>query len=215
MFQGFTGTMDSLLNDRITLFAVREARTLGLLGKGGYVRTAALIDDAIQAIFMSKDTNFEDAQSLADRQFDITANVWRKLGDELDNVKTMVSDTAFVYLNRFFCEGTEVLTPMKVYAKADREFTRRYATIVEGIDTILGSYRAAVGRGGDPFVCYKMCIYKCIKLMLKTKHVVHDVNANDTILYARSCAIVLDSAAENYIYIICFSVFFIFNINQS
>ena len=170
MFQGFTGTMDSLLNDRITLFAVREARKLGLLGKGGYVRTAALIDDAIQAIFMPRDTTFKSGQKLADHQFDITANVWKKLGAELDDVKTMVSDTAFVYLNRFFCEGTEVLTPMKVYSKADREFTRRYATVVESIDTILGSYRAAVGRGGDPLVCYKMCIYKSVRLILKTNH---------------------------------------------
>ena len=170
MFQGFTGTMDSLLNDRITLFTVREARKLGLLGKGGYVRTAALIDDAIQAIFMAKETTLKDAQRLADQQFDITATVWKKLGAELDDVKTMISDNAFVYLNRFFCEGTEVLTPMKVYSKADREFTRRYATIVESIDTILGSYRAAVGRGGDPLVCYKMCIYKSVRLMLKTNH---------------------------------------------
>ena len=120
MFQGFTGTMDSLLNDRITLFTVREARKLGLLGKGGYVRTAALIDDAIQAIFMAKETTLKDAQRLADQQFDITATVWKKLGAELDDVKTMISDNAFVYLNRFFCEGTETLPAYaSCYARID------------------------------------------------------------------------------------------------
>lgn len=59
-----------------------------------------MIDDAVQAVECGK----------SDRQ---------ALGAELDEVKTLQSSIKFIFLNRFFCEGAEVYTPAKVYAKAD------------------------------------------------------------------------------------------------
>ena len=46
---------------------------------------------------------------------------------------------AHIYLTCFYCEETEVLAPGEVFAKADREYTGRYATIVDQIDTILAA----------------------------------------------------------------------------
>lgn len=68
-------------------------------------------------------------QTVADNHFITTAETWKSLEAELDTVKTIYSSSKFIYLNRFFCEGSEILTLMKIFARADKKFNRRFATI--------------------------------------------------------------------------------------
>jgi hypothetical protein len=107
------------MNVRISLFCVRRAKRLGYLFKNEAATTAGLIDDAVQAVEIATGSSTEHAQNAA----------------ELDTVKTIYSSSKFIYLNRFLCEGSEVLTPMKVYARADREL-KRFSTIFAQFDTI-------------------------------------------------------------------------------
>ncbi len=64
--------------------------------------------------------------------------MWLKAGASLDMVKTLYRGICCIYLNRMHCEGSEVLTAMKVFAKADREPNRRFSSIHEQIDTVVG-----------------------------------------------------------------------------
>lgn len=150
LFQGWTATLDSLMNVRISLFCVRKAKRAGYLFKSEAATTAGLIDDAVQAIEMAKNTPKEHAQDAANAHYETTCETWKLLAAELDVVKTIYSSSKFIYLNRFFCEASEVLTPLKIFARADRALKRRFASIHSQIDTILGSYRSASDRGACP-----------------------------------------------------------------
>lgn len=50
LFQGWTGCMDSLLNDRLSLYCVRIATEEEAVKETEGARTAALIDDAVQVV---------------------------------------------------------------------------------------------------------------------------------------------------------------------
>jgi hypothetical protein len=136
LFQGWTATLDSLMNVRISLFCVRRAKRAGYLFKNEAATTAGLIDDAVQAVEMAEGSTIEHAQKAADEHFETTSEVWYKLAAELDVVKTIYSSSKFIYLNRFFCEGSEVLTALKVYSRADRELKRRFAPVFSQMDSV-------------------------------------------------------------------------------
>lgn len=165
LFQGWTATLDSLMNVRISSFCVRKAKRAGYLFKSEAATTAGLIDDAVQAIEIAKGTTLEHSQDAADAHYNTTCETWKLLAAELDMVKTIYSSSKFIYLIRFFCEGSEVLTPMKIYARADRELKRRFAPIHSQLDTILGSYRAASDRGACPVASYISAIARCLDLI--------------------------------------------------
>jgi len=129
LFQGWTGTCNSIFNVHISLYCVRKAKRAGLLLSSEAASTAGLTDDAVQAVELDPESTLEHQQRTADSHFRITAETWKSLGAELDTVKTIFSSSKFIYLNRFFCEGSEVFTPMKIFARADKEFNRRFAPV--------------------------------------------------------------------------------------
>ena len=169
LFQGFTGCMDSLLNDRLSLYCVRVTKETGTLLEHEGARTAALIDDAVQAVVFDTGANPDGVQHAADEHYDRSFHVWAAMGAELDKTKTLFSDHAFIYLNRFHCEGTKVVTPGKVFAKTNREYTRRYLSIHDHVSSIVGAYRSAVARGADPLVSYLYALF-CI-LSSASRHI--------------------------------------------
>lgn len=168
LFQGWTGCIDTLLNVRLSLFCVRRARRLGLLLRSEGANTAGLIDDAVQAVEFDKNAGVEHAQHAADSHFRITAETWVGVAAELDEVKTLTSSCKFIFLNRFFCQGSEVFTPLKIFAKADREHNRRFATIHAQIDTVYGSYRASVEKGACPIAAYYCATVRVLELIFMT-----------------------------------------------
>ena len=148
LFQGWTGTADTVLNVHMSLYCMRMAKLKGILVKDDVAITAGLIDDAVQAIELHG--TIEQQQQAADVHFDTTCKIWSELAAEIDFVKTIYSSIKFIFLNRFFCEGSEVFIPCKVFAKADKEWNRRFASIHSQIDTIMGAYLSAVNREHAP-----------------------------------------------------------------
>lgn len=163
LFQGWTGTLDSLLNVRLSLYCVRVAKRQGFLLKNEGATTAGLIDDAVQAVELGKD--IEHAQQATDAHFRITCDTWSGLSAEISKEKTLVSSVKFIYLNKLFCEGSEVLTPMKVFARADRETKRRYAGVFAQVDSVFGAYRAAVEKGACPIAAYHSAVCRSLELV--------------------------------------------------
>ena len=50
LFQGWTGTLDSLMNVRLSLYCVCRAKWEGHLMKNERATTAGLMDDAVQVV---------------------------------------------------------------------------------------------------------------------------------------------------------------------
>jgi hypothetical protein len=166
LFQGWTANLDSLMNVRISLFCVRKAKRAGYLFKNEAATTAGLMDDAVQAVEITTGSTMEHAQKAVDEHFRNTKEIWSGLAAELDIVKTIYSSSKFIYLNRFFCEGSEVMTPLKVYARADREL-KRFATVFAQFDTVLGAFRPAC-----PLACYTSAVSRCLDLAAQTSQII-------------------------------------------
>lgn len=175
LFQGWTGTIDTMLNLHLSLYSVRVAKRRGILkGEEGAI-TASLIDDAVQAIELVGD--LPEQQAAASGHFATTLEVWKKCAAVIDSVKTLYSSVKFIFLNRLFCEGSEVMCPMKVFSRADKEWNRRFASIHSQFDTVFGSFRAAVIKGADPIVCYVFAVQRCLHLAMMTNPSVKKVDA--------------------------------------
>lgn len=67
LFQGWTGTLDTLLNARLSLYCVREGRSNGTLTKEEAAIIAGLIDDAVQAVIMNEKRGEETLQNTSSR----------------------------------------------------------------------------------------------------------------------------------------------------
>jgi hypothetical protein len=166
LFQGWTGCADSILNVHLSLFSTNESKRKGALLSSEAANTAGLIDDAVQAVELQGD--LDHMQAAADTHFLTTTETWNAAGAKIDTVKTIYSTIKFIYLNRFFCQGSEVLTPMKIYARADKEYSRRFATVFAQMDTVLGAYRSAVEKGACPLACYFAAMRRCVELAVLT-----------------------------------------------
>lgn len=67
LFQGWTRTLDTLLNARLSLYCVREGRSNGTLTKEEAAIIAGLIDDAVQAVIMNEKRGKETLQNTSSR----------------------------------------------------------------------------------------------------------------------------------------------------
>ncbi|CAK9298274.1 unnamed protein product [Gordionus sp. m RMFG-2023] len=150
LFQGWTGMADSIFNVHISTYCVRVGR------------------QAVQGIKFPVGTSEEYAQRATDEHYATTKRVWGELGAELNDAKTIYSSIKFIYLNRFFCQGSEVLCDMKTFSKIDRDYTKRLSTLTQQIDTVFGAARASSERGSDPILCYYYATFRSIDLITQT-----------------------------------------------
>jgi hypothetical protein len=66
------------------------------------------------------------------------------------------------------------MTPLKIYARADRELKRRFATVFDQFDTILGTFRSASDRGTCPMASYSSAISRCLDLAAQTSALIEE-----------------------------------------
>lgn len=182
LFQGWTGTCDTLLNNKVCLYAVRIGKDKGYLSEKCTADTASLIDDAVQGIQFPSFYSEREAQIAADMHLETTQLVWKWISAEVSMVKTLFSSIKFIFLNRFYCEGSEVLSDMKTFSKVDRDFNRRLSTINQQCDTILGSYRSAVLKGSDPVSSYCAAITRSLEIVYKTNKRMIDLSPEQIIV---------------------------------
>lgn len=60
-----------------------------------------------------------------------------------------------------------MLAPMKVFAKEDRELTRRFNSITNQIDSILTSFRASIFKGCCPVLGYCAAAFRSTQLCIE------------------------------------------------
>lgn len=176
MYQGWTGTGDSVMHNALLGYIVNQAKRKGILNPKVTASTATLIDDAVQIIVFD-DGDFanmdpEERENLLSeicRRYGVQIREgYSDCGGVIDLAKTIMSTIKAIFLNQVVCEGTKIFTPMKVFAKCDREIGRRSATIFDQIDTIMGSYRAAVEKGAEPILTYVLALERCNELVCMT-----------------------------------------------
>lgn len=176
MYQGWTGTSDSCMHNVLLGKIVNDAKLIGLIPKGTTAYTATLIDDAVQIIsFDNSKVEPDDfaryyahLTDVCSRYVEMVKHGYLDVGAEIDLVKTIIADFKAIFLNQMVCEGSKIYTPMKVFAKADRDLKRRSATIFEQVDTIMGSYRSAVEKGSEPIMTYAIALEKSFELVMMT-----------------------------------------------
>lgn len=168
MYQGFTGTLDTVLHQHMLFFAVRKAKSNGILKFNESAYGMCLIDDGVIALELDSSRSDDDIDRTSNLFSDHVIKVYNELGYKIDKIKTLVSNTKFVYLNRFFAEGNEVTMPMKVMCKIDRELNRKFSTIRDQIQSVFGSASSSVIKGGDPVLGYYMAASRSLQLVNMT-----------------------------------------------
>jgi hypothetical protein len=158
-FQGFPGTHDSILHAHLMTFWMHKAKIDKIFPGDCHIWTLVLIDDMVASISSSRKLP-DDFLSRAREYARVT---YEQLGFELDIVKTIVSRSLFIYLNRIFADGAEVCTSLKTYAKIGPEMNRSLSTVFERNESIAATARAAIQAGYDPFSCYFNYLYQCLK----------------------------------------------------
>jgi hypothetical protein len=168
MYQGLTATMDTTEHKHIVAYITRDMKREGLLRPGEKMRGSVLIDDGTICIVLDPSRTHEECQEVIGQIYDRIIKVYAQLGFKIDKVKALWSCIKFTFLNRLYLGGSEVPRAGKVFAKADRELTRNYPSIAAQVGSVFGSYSAALKKGGDPLVCYRMAMWRSIDLVVQT-----------------------------------------------
>lgn len=160
---GWTGCSDTILHANIVSYAINRAKERGIIRQTESATSFELIDDSVLALDL--DDRAQDNVERIQRILDTIVEVYAELGFTIDKPKTIVSSIKMTFLNRVFTRGAEVLTPMKVFAKIDRELTRRFSSILEQIQSLFTSASSASQRGADPFVCYITAVCRALAII--------------------------------------------------
>ncbi|QLJ83493.1 RNA-dependent RNA polymerase [Fitzroy Crossing qinvirus 1] len=152
--QGFFGTSDTIMHSLLAQWAFRNLKRDGLIAKRTHVDKVALIDDIVYAF---RNCNVDPMTLI-----EAVSAQYARLGFTADVVKTIASRTHCNFLNRVYSKDGELLTYVKIAAKADREWERPWVSFHEEIDSAFGSMSGAVERGlpvwlGYFLVCWRIC----------------------------------------------------------
>jgi hypothetical protein len=101
------------------------------------------------------------------RGLEAMCKYYRKLGFEPDIVKTLMSKRKGHFLNRLYCDGHEVLTPAKIFARCDRDHERKLTTIHDRVNAVFGSMWGALDRGADPIWAYYIAHWRALCLVIQ------------------------------------------------
>ncbi len=110
MFQGFTGTMDTVLHVHMLYFCIHEAKRKMILKNTDAARAAALIDDAIIYVPLDMTRTPAEARHTADSFLNHVRETYLKLGFMTDMGKTIYSSDKCIFLNGVYEGKSEVLT---------------------------------------------------------------------------------------------------------
>jgi len=155
--QGFMVSGDTMLNCLMCQWAFRCLKREGYFNEGAKIKKIALIDDVLIRL-----NNFgSDMKATCEQLIDIIAT----LGYRAEYTKTLISSSKGHFLNRLYSNSQEVITASKIFARADREYERRFTTIWDRIDSVFGSFLGASDRGANPVACYTVAIHRAFAVM--------------------------------------------------
>lgn len=169
-FMGFPGTFDTCLHANIIGYMTNVAKRKGIIGTSDVCELMVTIDDGLCRIIFHRPPTMtdEEAYNRVNNMMEHMVEVYGSLGFVIDPVKTIVSTVKCTYLNRLYACGTEVLTPMKVFGKVNRELSKRFSSTNAQMQSILTSMSGAAFRGADPLFCYLAAMWLSVNLMSMT-----------------------------------------------
>uniref|UniRef100_A0A5S6Q3P8 Uncharacterized protein n=1 Tax=Trichuris muris TaxID=70415 RepID=A0A5S6Q3P8_TRIMR len=91
MFQGFTGTMDTVFHVHMLYFCIYEAKRKHVLSRSEAARAAALIDDAIISVPLDMSRTKAEAQRTENVFLDHIRDTYKQLGFVVDIGETLYS----------------------------------------------------------------------------------------------------------------------------
>jgi hypothetical protein len=150
--QGWPATSDTVMHSHILIRWVYMLKEEKILSKNEAAYTLCLIDDA--ATVVALDGTMEECAAKASRARAMLSNLYTDLGFEMDDVKSFFSAIKFVYLNELYVDGTQVPHATKTMMRIDKDYTRRFSSLTDNINTAFGTAASASAQGGDPFVTY-------------------------------------------------------------
>nr|QNS31049.1 putative RNA dependent RNA polymerase [Frankliniella occidentalis associated qin-like virus1] len=180
LFQGWTPLCDSNLNLACNLRSVNKAKKRGLLSHEEAAWTATLIDDAIQCIELKKPRSIAELEQFSKEYLEDFRKTYADAAAELSLDKTLFSCIKFIFLNRYNCEGADVVQASKTYSKIDQPVTLRYQTILGKKNSIMGAGASAVMKGADPLVTYVTSFRRVVEILMDSAR---DVEWNDSAKY--------------------------------
>jgi len=157
--QGFFPTGDTIMHSLVAQWAMYKSKKAGKIPKKAEMAKATLIDDILMALSNTGPDPWGALMAICEE--------YRSLGFEPDVVKTLVSKVKGHFLNRLYCDGKEVLTPSKIFSKADRDHERKLSTIHDRVGAVFGSMWGALDRGADPVWSYYVAHWRSLCLLMQ------------------------------------------------
>lgn len=167
-FQGWFGTMNSVLHAHIQSYCIRKLKEMKILDKSSNGESMVMIDDAVLKINFPRSMRPEARQEAAGKIATAIQQIYASLGFNLSMDKTVISTHMFIFLNRYFSGGAEFALPLKVSMKLSRDTKKRFASTCDQMDEIFNTGRGALVKGSDPHVTYMQCMRNCLDLALQT-----------------------------------------------
>lgn len=164
-FQGWFGLSDTLLHSHMVAYAVYKAKELGIIDADETAYALTLIDDGVIIVKLRKDDNESNLINRVKTFFNHVVKIYKELGFEIDKVKTVISDNFFVYLNRIFCDGSEVATGYKTFIKIATEQSTFLSDISDVCSSPFNTAKGSSKTGFCPFASYKVAmLFSCIHM---------------------------------------------------
>ena len=142
--QGWFPTLDTILHSMMVQFAFVDARRNGHFDSDARMNKLTLIDDVVALLMSVKGDVKLSVQAII--------NNYGRLGFAAEMSKTILRSAVFIFLNQLYCNGQEVITACKIFARIDRQRSTTLATVWTNFRTrrkVLRDIRAANRKALD------------------------------------------------------------------
>jgi len=163
--QGWPATSDTTMHAHILIYWAYRLRELKILSQREAAYILCLIDDA--ATVVALEGNPDECAKKAKDARELLKKTYTELGFEMDEVKSFFSSIKFVYLNELYIDGTQVSHATKTMMRIDKDFTRRFSSVTDNINTAFGTASSAAAQGADPFVAYFLAAWHSFQWVFK------------------------------------------------
>nr|BDR95913.1 RNA-dependent RNA polymerase [Qingdao RNA virus 4] len=147
-FQGFDGSASTLLHSMILIYCIDTARRAEIIPPAVKANMATLIDDCIA--LMVDLSQMDQAKGF----WSHLKKMYRKLGFEVDDLKSIFSTIKGIYLSRRFLIGGEVPADFKVFIKAHSSYEDPLRCTLDVAGDIFGAMRGACDANGEAWYIY-------------------------------------------------------------
>ena len=155
--QGFTVRSDTIMHFCLAKMAVMAMAKQKLTSQNCEI--LVWMDDVVCAVLALKKSR--SAQELKNKICDF----YRELGFSLDKIKSITGHYKFVYLNRFFVDGYEVLQTHKIAAKLATNVEGEFATDLDAVLDIASTSRSLVASGASACAATSFCLVAAYTVM--------------------------------------------------